>query len=233
MSTLNDHKLLTLAAFSLSMFSPIANAGVIDITLGNGSSGLVDDGIYSFAPTIFPIQSGQPAPFNEIFGHEILTNPANTSWSFNYSAIVDTIVSATFSFGIWDIDSASSGSQLDAFSLDGNNLTSELDTLFEAGGGSVDLQYDVYSFSLDNSFFADLSDGVFTANLDIGGSGLLTNGITGAISESANNNYGLIYSNLIINTEETSPPPPNQVPEPSSIFLFIAAMLGLKRHISK
>lgn len=223
------NRLITRSVVSLSLLSPIANAGVIDITLGNGSSGLVDEGIYAFATSIFPTQSGQAAPFNAIIGHEILTNPANTSWSFNYAAIADTIVSATFSFGIWDIDSASSGSQLDAFSLDGNDLTSELDTRFEAGGGSLDLQYDVYSFDLDASFFADLSDGLFTADLDIGGTGLSTNALTAEVTESDNNRYGLIYSNLVINTEDSSQPP-NPVPEPSSILLFVAALLGLKRY---
>jgi hypothetical protein len=212
--------------FSLFTLLPTANATIIDMTLGNGGHGLFDSDIASFASDIFPIQSGQSFPFDRAIGHELITDPGNINWLFNYGAVTETILSATFSFGIWDHDSSSAGSQLDAFALEGIDLTSDLNTLFEAGGGALDNQFKIYTFTLGASFFANIADGLFSVDLDVGGSGLLTNGLTQVVTPSNFNGYHLIYSNLTIETQAIGNPDPKPVPEPSTLAIFALGMIG-------
>ncbi|WP_448564637.1 PEP-CTERM sorting domain-containing protein [Thalassotalea ganghwensis] len=105
-------------------------------------------------------------------------------------------------------------------------MTNALDQLFEADGGSLDAQYKKYTFDLDSSFFSLLTDGIFAVELNIGGSGLLTNGLTKDVSESNLNAYHLIASNLTITTLDASTPP-TSVPEPSSIRLLLIGLFTL------
>lgn len=220
-----------ISIISLLTLSLNASAGLISQTLGNGASGLVDGDTPGFAASIFPIQSGQLAPFDGAIGQEILTNAPNVNWIFNYGAITDTITSATFSFGIWDHDSSASDSQLEAFSMDGTDQTAALNDLFEAAGGALDNQYKVYTFDLGAAFFNQLADGVFSVNLDIGGKGLLTNGLTQVVSESNENAYHLIFSTISINTEVAANPPTNSVPEPGTLLLFASGLLAFRKRI--
>ncbi|AAZ28718.1 PEP-CTERM sorting domain-containing protein [Colwellia psychrerythraea] len=215
---------------SLMFLSPTANAGLITSDLGNATSGLVDGNSYALIPDILTAQAGQPAPFDAGIGSELFGDPANVNWLFNYGAITDTILSASFSFGIWDHDSAASGSQLDAFSLGSIDTTVALDAMFESGGGATDAQYSVYTFNLGATFFADLADGNFSVDLDIGGAGLQTALMGGQVSETATNGYHLIYSSLNIVTEDSGPGP-IPVPEPSTLLLFVLSLAGLKARI--
>ena len=139
---------------------------------------------------------------------------------------------ATLSFGVWDLDSSASNSQLDAFSLEGVDLTTELNTLFESGGGSSHNEYSTYTLNLGNSFFANLADGLFSVDLNVGGNGLRKLA-DGSIVESDNNRYFLIYSTLTIETQDISNPDPDPepVPEPSTLLLFAAALLGIRARI--
>ncbi len=216
---------------SLIFLSPTANAGLIASDLGNATSGLVDGSTYALVPDILNAQAGQPAPFDAGIGSELLPFILNDShWIHNYGVITDTILSASFSFGIWDHDSAASGSQLDAFSLGSIDTTAALDAMFESGGGATDAQYSVYTFNLGAAFFTDLADGNFSVDLDIGGAGLQTALIGGQVSETAANGYHLIYSSLNIVTEDSGPEP-EPVPEPSTLLLFVLSLAGLKARI--
>jgi hypothetical protein len=228
-----SNKLLSLCALSFFVLTSVANAGIISITLGNGASGLVDGDMPTACDLVCAggISYGQVPPFDAVRGHEIISDPKNVNWSFNYGPITDTILSATFSFGIWDHDSSASGSQLDSFALDGMNLTTELDALFESAGGSLDRQFKIYTMNLSTSLFASLADGLFSANLDIGGTGLLTNGLTQVVSESPYNAFLLVHSTLNITTQDVvDPEPPTDVPEPSTLLLFAVALLSFKRY---
>ncbi len=95
------------------------------------------------------------------------SSPKSASlWTHAYGAIADTITSASIQIGIAQHESASPGSQLALFDLEGNDLTATLDALFEGFGGALN-EYNVYSFALPGSTFASLLDGtaMFTLTL--------------------------------------------------------------------
>ena len=194
-------------------------AGVITSSLGNTASGLADGTFPALVPTLLAVQSGQPAPFDAGKGSDVASNLSET-WSHNYGAIADTILSATISFGIVDHDSAASGDQIALFSVDSADLTGVLNSAANAAGEGADGQYDVYTFSLTN--FSDLADGIANIALTLAGPGLQTAlpFLGGGVSESTFNGAHLIFATLTINTEDNN----GQVPEPSTLAV---SMLGL------
>jgi len=222
------YKILSAIVFPLFLLIPTANAGTINYTLGNGSTGFVDGD----TPGILEIlnaQSGQAAPFNGVIGHSVITDPNNVNWLFNYGAITDTIINASLSFGIWDLDSAASGSQLDSFSVEGTDLTADLNTMFEVAATNYN-EYNEFTLNFDNSFFANVADGLFSVDLDIGGQGFQT-----AFNESNFNRYFLLSSTLTIETEDVvmPGPDPKPVPEPTTLLLLAGAIAGLRLRASK
>lgn len=210
----------------------LANAAVITSDLGNTLPGIID----SATPTLIEIaaiQGGEPAPFDQGYGVDLpplFGSGSNfeKSWTHDFGPIVDPILSATITFGIIDHDSAAPGSQLALFTLDGNPRTVELDALFEAGGGSGDQEYNVYSLALPGSFFADLTDGLMMAQLNLDGPGsvptLFPIGGSNPPTETATNGAFLIFSTLEIETDVLS------VPEPGTLLLFstFGILLGAK-----
>ncbi|MFD2165902.1 PEP-CTERM sorting domain-containing protein [Thalassotalea euphylliae] len=229
----NNLVLILVLAFCLAVNQ--AHAGLISVSVGNDGNTLVDGNIYAL-PDIDGQQTG-PAPFLDPYGLDAAppfgTPPPldapNVSWTFSYGAIVDTILSASLSFGIWDLDSGSSGSQLDAFSVDGSDKTTALDGLFEAAN-TQDSQYNVFTLNLSAADLAALVDGSYTVNLDVGGSGLITPLFgpgAGQSQESQGNGFQLVYSTLTINTQDSSVPPPNQIPEPNIIALLMLSLLSM------
>jgi hypothetical protein len=212
-----------------------AAAAIITTTLGNTTPGFNDGDTPTVFPQLVAAQSGQPAPFNAGKGNEIFAN-LSESWTFNYAAITDTILSASLTLGIADHDSAASGSQVALYEIDGNSLTSGLDTAFEAGGGSGDGEYNIYSLSLAAGFLADLADGSALVMLGLQGPGLQTCTLqfncpttpVPAVSETGANGAYLIFSTLTIEYQDSTIP---AVPIPAAAPLFLSAIaaFGLYR----
>jgi uncharacterized protein (TIGR03382 family) len=197
-----------------------AQAAIISSTLGNDAPGF-NDGDTPAAFTVGGAQSGQPAPFDTSYGNDVIGPDFAQSWTHSFGAIADPIVSASLTIGIWDHDSAASGSQLDLFSVDGNVLTTDLDALFEAGGGSTDLEYNVYTIDLAG-LFGDLADGSVTIELNLDGPGLVTPLFPlpgpNPPEESSFNGASLVYSSLMIETRNGQP-----VPGPGPLPLALLA----------
>ena len=206
---------------ALSLSSQVF-AVTLSSTLGNGASGLVDGAIYNdLLADIQPVQAGQPAPFDAGYGNELFGPSFSGSWTndLGVGPIIDPITSGTIEIGIYQHDSASPGSQLAAFGFDGFDLTSNLDGLFEASGGSVN-EYNVYSVVLPALSLAELNDGLAIFSLTLQGPGGEQCDIFNPTNCSfpANNGAHLIYATL---TVDTTP-----VPVPAAVWLFGSA-LGL------
>jgi len=203
-----------------------ASAAMINVSLGNTSPGF-NDGDTPATPVVGTAQAGQPAPFDQGYGSDVLASEGNfaVSWTHTFAAIADPILSAFLTIGIVDHDSSASGSQLSLFSVDGNNLTAGLDALFEAGGGSLDLQYNVYTIDLA-ALFADLADGSVFLSLALDGPGLVTPLFPlpgpNPPTETQTNGANLIFSTLSITTRDVP-----VVPEPGSLALLSFGLLGL------
>ena len=232
MKYIKFNKLLSALVFSLFVLSPTANAGIININAGNLAHTLTDGNVHSGFDILGHLGLAS-APFDQVYGGPF-TEPGNAHWQFdNLGAITDTIVSASIKIGIWDLDSAATGNQLDSFFLDGIDFFSGLNTVFEAEGSNYN-EFNVFTYNLDNSIFASLVDGQLNVDLDIGGNGYKESG-NDPLNELVNNKHFLVYSTLIINTEDFSEPDPEPepVPEPSTLLLFIAAMVGIRSRIKK
>ena len=217
------------AAIVITAVSASASAAIITVPLGNTSSGLVD-GDTPTTVALAGIQGGQPSPFDSGIGSDALSFlPNAAAFSFLYAAITDTILSATLTIEIADHDSAGAGSQLDNFSLDGTDFTSELDTLFEASGGD-DMEFNSYTLTLASSFFASLADGTLNVDLDLGGTGLAFSIVGGSIVATAGNGFHLISSTLVIETDDGSGGGPMKpVPGPTTLVIMAIGLLGVSR----
>ncbi|MFT4941519.1 MAG: hypothetical protein ACI88A_004589 [Paraglaciecola sp.] len=215
-------KHLSTAILGLALIAPTVNAGVISSTLGSDptASGFVDGQILGIFD-LFGLPTAMTYDTNDN-GSDPIRNYDST-WTHSFGAITDTILSAQFTIGIYDHDSASAGSQLGAFSLDSADHTATLDALFEGSGGANN-QYNVYSFSLGAGFLAQLLDGVLSAGLTLTGPtespGLLPT-FPNQIADF--NGAQLIFSSLSITTQD-QPPGPNPVPEPSVLVLLFAGL---------
>lgn len=224
---------------SVACLSAGAEAALITTTLGNGASGF-SDGATLGAFEVGDAQTGQLAPFDTGYGTDgLFGGDFDVSWTFGYGPIATAILGASLTIGIHDHDSAAGGSQVLSYLLDGLALTASLDTLFEAGGGSADGVYNVYTIALAAAQFAALADGSATVSLALQGPGLTTELLFdedgnllpgGSLVETATNGASLLFSTLRIETEdETDPGPgpgpgpgPTPVPEPTSLALLLA-----------
>lgn len=217
-----------LLVLPLFVFSLSAQAGMMTMTLGNGASGLTD-GDMTTTLGLLGVQGGQDAPFDQGYGHALLGPAFSGLWTFNYAAIAETILSATITIGIADHDSQASGDQVGLYSLDGNDMTAQLNTAFEASGGA-DTEFNVYTLDLGAANFINLADGTVFVNLELQGAGLVSNLLFGTTEESSFNPANLIFSTLEIVFEDSTQPP-NPVPEPSTLILFSLSLLMFGRRI--
>ncbi|MCF2948646.1 PEP-CTERM sorting domain-containing protein [Paraglaciecola aquimarina] len=213
------------ALVALALFTSTSHAALITSTLGSdpSASGFVDGqslGISDLlglpTPMIYDVNNDGSDPIDNY----------DSSWTHSFGAITDTILSAEFTIGIYDHDSASAGSQLGAFSLDSQDYAATLDGLFEGAGGA-NSEYNVYSFSLGAGFFAQLVDGSLSAALSLAGP-VESPGLLPTFPNQIDNFNGakLIFSTLSITTQNSTlpPPDPNPVPEPSALILLLAGL---------
>lgn len=167
---------------------------------------------------------GEPAPFNTYIGDDTGTNSNfNASWTFNYGAISG-ITSASISIGILDADTAATGSQVGAFSVNGIDLTSLLNTAFEANPVATNV-YAIYSIVLPTTTFSSLSTGSAAFSLALQGPGLAV------LGETPFNGAALDFSTLNISNQVT--PPPQNVPAPAAGVLLLTALPWLARRHKK
>lgn len=218
-------KHLGAAFFGLALIAPSSNATIITSTLGSdpGTSGFADGQILS----VFPDLIGLPT----LMAYDTNTNGSDpienydSTWTHSFGAITDTIVSATLTLGIYDHDSASAGSQLGAFGLDGTDFTAALDGLFEGSGGANN-EYNVYSIALGAGFLGQLLDGTLSAALALSGT-VESPGLLPTFPDQIDSFNGaqLIFSSLTIETRDASQPPgPDPIPEPGALSLLLAGL---------
>jgi hypothetical protein len=204
-----------------------AAAAIMTSSLGNTASGF-GDGSTPAAFLVGGAQAGQPSPFDTGYGTDGLFggNFAQT-WSHTYAAIANPILSASITIGIYDHDSAASGSQLSLFDIDGTDYTTNLDSLFETAGDGADLMYNEYTLSLGAGTFAALADGTALITLNLMGPGLVTPLFPlpgpNPPTETTSNGANLIFSTLNIEYQDA----PSAVPIPAALPLFASALFAI------
>jgi hypothetical protein len=180
---------------------------------------------------VLPPPFVRPHPFDRGHGSDVLSFMGNfdESWTHSYGAIAEEILSASITIGIYDHDSAATGSQLSSFVVESLDRTAMLNAQFEVAGDGLDGMYNEYTINLDVSIFASLADGSALVSLALQGPGLQTCAFAyscsplpaGTVLETTTNGANLIYSTLTINTVP--------IPAAAPLFLSAIAAFGLYR----
>ena len=198
-----------------------SHAALITNSLGNTAPGFNDGD----TPTILELvaaQGGQPAPFDQGYGNDVLGTVFDEGWMHSYAAIVDPILSASLTIGIADHDSVATGSQVAAFTIDGIDFQATLDALFEGSGGG-DNEYNVYQVLITGTALAGLADGNAPAALMLAAPGLQTPLLPpGPPVDSLGNGAHLVFSTLQIETQDATP-----APAPGTMLLLTSGIIGL------
>lgn len=213
----------SLCLILVSFCAAPVGATMIQESLGNTSPGF-NDGETPPVLDIINAISGQPAPFDQSYGNDPLGTVLTGSWTFNsYGAILETIVQATITVAIQGHESASPGSQLASFLLDGMSLTTEMNDLFENHGGGQD-EYNVYTLTIPNTLYSELADGSATFYIELQGPVEKVSIVDGSTVTNDGNGGFLIYSTLDISTEAAGN---GDIPEPATMALLATGAAGL------
>ena len=189
-------------------------------------------------PQVGAVQGGQPAPFDSGKGSDNLAflGTFDEAWSHAFGAIADPILNASLTIGIFDHDSAASGSQVASFTLDGVNATATLDALFETPGDGEQVagqgsEFNIYTIDLLALGLAgDLADGTLNAALELQGPALIDQlSFPGPVFnvvevDVGTNGANLIFSTLTIETRDQQPP---VLPAPATLALLGLGLLGV------
>ena len=202
------------------MVTTTSTGAIITSTLGTPAPGFNDGDGPLFvldvinAPQV--LQSGQ----------EVLGPSFNANWTHDgFGAIVETIDSAVLSFGLYEDDSGSAGSQVASAAFDGSNVTALVNAALEAKA-SPSFTYSVYSFNLASSFFPLIADGSFQVSLALQGPVTNIEIFTGDPVIANFNAAHLVFSELTITTE--SEPPSAVIPEPGTFTIWgLLSCVGL------
>lgn len=189
-------------------------ASAIVVTLGDQD---FSDGDFIANSLDFNAASaGEVAPFDAFMGNDFGTaaDAFSASWTFSYASAQYTTGSLTL--GIYDHDSGARGPQVGSFTIDGFDLTSELNMLFDGHGGTQQ-EYNVYSLDLPTLAMASFADGSATVSLSLIGPSLGGGpGTTSLEFFGGGNGAGLDFSTLNLVA----------VPEPGALLLMLTG-LGL------
>lgn len=193
-----------------------------DIITSQGNTTPAFTSTHPTSAAVLAAQVGSPAPFNAVCGNINTTN-CSASWTFNYSFPTgQTVIGATLSLGIDNLDSSVAGNQVASYLVDGTDLTATLNTVAEAldgGAGSTRNEYDVLTVNIPSTVFTTLQGGSTNVSLALQGPGL---GVLGTTKDLA---ADLVFSTLDIQTATSS------VPEPAALPLLLTAVgvLGVLR----
>lgn len=205
----------------------MSHAGLITLSVGTDLASVNDGDVLGLGTYIGHV-GGSPLADPTLDGNAGFSGFDNNdpgsgysgSWNFSGGAVTDPITAATLTFGVFDHDSAAPNDQVASFTVDGFDLTSELNTIMNASGGRVFptigfglSEYNVYSVNLPSATFASLVDGSAAVSLS------LQNGF--AFAGTSGNNASVDFSTLSITTLSAA------VPEPGSMAMFAIGILGV------
>jgi hypothetical protein len=193
--------------------SQVVPAALLTQTLGDQDFA---DGVTITVGTFNGANAGDPAPFNIFNGSDVSGPNFSASWTFNgYGGpIALPVLSVTLTIGMYEHESAASGSQVASATINGlADITSTIDTAFEASPGASG-QVRVYVISLPAGTFAQIATGSSTFALALQGPGL------GVLGETPFNGAGIDFATLDIVTQDV-------IPEPAALSLFLVGFAGM------